>query len=474
MALVVALPLLAACSVAPERLTAGELAANARGNLARLAHEQIPVSGPITLAEAMMRALRYNLDYRVETARKALQRAKLDLSHYSLLPDVVVNSGYTSRNNYLASKSLDLATNTVDANYSTSQEQAQFSGDLTFSWDILDFGLSYMRAKQAANEYLIAQELERTAAHRLLRDVRSTFWRAATYERLLSRLNQLDARAERALVNSRKLSESRQVSRLDALSAERELVKIRKSIAEFQDGFVTAKADLAKLMNLRPGTPFRLAADFGDALPQPPSRSLDEMMYFALLHRPELRENAYRQRINYGEAKMRLLELLPSVRTYASFSWNSNSYLLNNDWITAGSTVGWNLMKLFQYPAERYVVESEAELLEMRALALSMTITTQVFVSRVKLDHARAKVKAAKDYLSVQNRLARQMRLEWEAKRAGKQKVLLEEMNAIFAQASYESAYANYQQALSELSASLGEDPQLDHERVGPIAIARK
>lgn len=466
--------LLSACAVGPERLSEAELSAAAQANLARLAQGQEPVSGSISLAEAMTRALKYNLDYRVDSARKALQQAKMDLSHYSLLPDIVANSGYSTRDSYLASKSLDLATNTVDANYSTSQEQEQFTGDLTFSWDILDFGLSYMQAKKSANEYLIAEELERTAAHRLLRDVRSTYWRAATYERLLGRLKELDARASRALANSRKLSESRKVSRLEALTAERELVKIRKSIAEFQDGFVTAKADLAKLMNLRPGTPFSLAAGFGEALPPEPDRSLDEMMYFALIHRPELRENTYRQRINFGEAKMRLLELLPSVRTYASYSWNSNTYLLNNDWISAGSTVGWNLMKVFQYPAERYVVQSEAELLDLRAMALSMTITTQVFISRVKLDHARAKLKSAKDYLSVQNRLARQVRLEWRAQRASKHEVLLEEMNAIFAQANYDSAYANYHQSYAELSASMGEDVQLDPGMLAPIALARK
>ena len=56
----------------------------------------------------MARALKYNLELRVRQDQTNLANAKLKMQHYSLLPEVVANSGYASRNSYQASTSLDL------------------------------------------------------------------------------------------------------------------------------------------------------------------------------------------------------------------------------------------------------------------------------------------------------------------------------------------------------------------------------
>ena len=61
-----------------------------------------------------------------------------------------------------------------------SQDKTLRSGDLALSWNILDFGLSYVRARQAADQVLIAREIQRRTTHGLLEDVRSEFWRAAS------------------------------------------------------------------------------------------------------------------------------------------------------------------------------------------------------------------------------------------------------------------------------------------------------
>ena len=42
----------------------------------------------------MARALKYNVDYKVEIMEKALRIKNLNLAHYKLLPELVVNSGY--------------------------------------------------------------------------------------------------------------------------------------------------------------------------------------------------------------------------------------------------------------------------------------------------------------------------------------------------------------------------------------------
>ena len=49
----------------------------------------------------------------------------------------------------------------------TSSEKNVFSADLSLSWNVLDFGLSYIRAKQAADDVLIAEEERRRVANRV-------------------------------------------------------------------------------------------------------------------------------------------------------------------------------------------------------------------------------------------------------------------------------------------------------------------
>lgn len=200
------------CSIKPKPFTASELAHRGQFNVNQLAYAQDPIAKPIDLYEAMARALRYNLTYRVEMAQTSLRAAELNLAHYSLLPNAVASSGYLNRNNFQAASSLNLLTNTQNFGASTSQDKSSLVADMSISWNILDFGLSYVRAQQAADRVLIGQEMKRKVKHRLLEDVRTAYWRAFSYERLMNGLQRLEKRTEAALSNSRALTASKQTS----------------------------------------------------------------------------------------------------------------------------------------------------------------------------------------------------------------------------------------------------------------------
>ena len=47
----------------------------------------------------------------------------------------------------------------IDPTYTVSQETPSNSYDIGFTWNALDFGLSYVRAGQQADKYLISKEL---------------------------------------------------------------------------------------------------------------------------------------------------------------------------------------------------------------------------------------------------------------------------------------------------------------------------
>ena len=176
------------------------------------------------------------------------------------MPNVVANSGYAGRDNYNASSSLNLVNNTQNFGASTSQEKEIKSADIGFSWNVLDFGLSYVRARQSADKVLVQEETRRKVIHRVVEDVRSAYWRAISAERLMERLSSLEGETRSALAETRKLYTERQTSPITALTYERELVEIKQKIGEIQRDLNTAKSQLAALMNLRPGTKFTLVA----------------------------------------------------------------------------------------------------------------------------------------------------------------------------------------------------------------------
>lgn len=447
----------AACSIAPKSLEPGEIAAKADNQQERIVANQEPVGGPISLYEAMARALKYNLDHRVEAMEASVRMKELDLAHFALLPNAVASSGYAARNNFNAASSQNVITGQQSLASSTSQERQIVTADVTFSWNVLDFGLSYIRARQAADKYLIAEEMRRKVVHRLLEDVRTAYWRAISGERLIARLNLLERRVRAAQSKSRSISDDRQTSPITAVTYERELVEIKRTIQELQRELAVAKTQLASLMNLKPGTKFTMIAGRragGLQIRMP----VQTMITTALENRAELRDVWYRQRINEKEYDAALLEILPGLIPYAGTNYDSNDFLFNHNWLTWGAKVSWNLIKVFQYPTKREMIDAQGRLLDQRGLAVTMAVITQVHVSRVRFHHFSQELATADEYLSVQKRLIGLMRQEERAGRISEQTLIREELNTLVAEAKRDIAYSSLQNAFANVYASLGLD----------------
>jgi len=468
---------LASCSVTTKPFTEIELALNADDKVQRVDADQEPVSKSISLYEAMARALKYNLDFQVQVFAKALENQKLIQARADMLPDLVANAHYSDRSNDPFSFSVSRL-GVPSVNPSTSREKQNLAKDLTFSWHILDFGLSYVRAKQASDKVLIAEEQKRKVVNRIIEDVRTAYWRAVSSERLLQGFERLEGRVARALSNLRALKRSGYTSPIAALTYQRELVDIKRQIQRLERELKTAKIQLAALMNVRPNKKYSLVI---------PKRNLSslalqiptgEMVRLALQNRPELRELAYSGRINEREAEVALLEMLPGIQLYAGANYDSNKFLLNNDWISWGSRASWNLMKLFTYPVRKRVVDTEAQLIDKRALAMTMAIMTQVEVARARYYYLRKSARTAGEYYRIQRQILRQIRASAQAHASSEQSRIREEMNTLIASAQYDIAFADLQNAFATIYASIGVDPHGDQldllESVENIAGALK
>jgi outer membrane protein TolC len=451
--------LLQGCAVNPVSLTDQELSDAATDKLARIDADQEPVAAPIGLYEAMARALKYNLDHKVELMQMSLARAKLTNASYEGLPSIVANAGFAGRNKDAASYSENLLTGLRSSSPSFSSERSNLASDLTFTWNVLDFGLSYIRAKQTADKALIAEEQKRKVVNRIVEDVRTSYWRAISAEHLLNGFQSLEARVIKAQKNSKALRASGQTSPLAALTFERELIDIKKQIQRLERELTTAKIQLAALMNIRPGTEFQLIVPERNMLDLALKIDGVAMVEMALKNRPELRENIYSARINAKEADAALLKLLPGAQVYGSLNIDTSDFLYNSNWAAWGAKASWNVIQLLKYPALKSEIEAQSGLIDQQSLALTMAIITQVHVARARYAYLHKSAATSAEFYNVQRSILKQVKAQASAQTSSEQVLLREEMNTLVAAVEFDIAYADLQNAFATVYTSVGLDP---------------
>jgi len=439
---------LVSCVAIPERLESAAVASFADDKLARVTANQAPILRPITLYDAMARAIKYNLDFRVELYNELLESKQLKNANLDMLPTLIANSNYSGRDNYAGGTTALLRS-----------DRERFDSNIALSWNILDFGLSYVRAKQAADKVLIAEERRRKIINRVIENVRTAYWRAVSADRLIVGLQRLVVRVRRAIKDSEALQRDGVSSPLTALTYQRELVEIQQRIQSLQSDLVVAKTQLSALMNIAPGQKYKLATkNLRIGLTQL-RLNADEMVYTAMENRPEIRDVQYNKRINQKEAKVALLELLPSANIFAGGNIDSDSFLLNANWVSWGAKATWNLMKVFKYPARKRLVEAKDQLLDTRALAITMAIMTQVHVSRARFINSRKLYFTAAKHLKIQSGILRQIRESAAADQASEQTLIREEMNTLVSRVKRDVAYADLQNSYANIYSAMGLDP---------------
>jgi outer membrane protein TolC len=452
---------LGACTIAPEPFTLEENAARAAADLDMLEAYNPPPTRPISLEEAQARALTYNLDNRLQMFNAALQDRQLDLSKYDLLPNLTANAGYVARTPELVSSSASYQTGVIlPSNLQTvSVDRERYFGDLTLSWNIIDFGVSYLQAKQQADRVEIAREQRRRVVNNIFQQVRSAYWTAVAAERVRPRLKPILREARRALVTSRSLETDRAQQPVEALRYQRALMELIQDLESVDDKLAISKIQLAQLMGLNPGSSYTLVVP-SNGLSLPSIRfSIDQMEQMALVNRPELREEGYNSRITFHEGRRALLRLMPGVNLLASLNYDSNSYLLFNDWKEGGVRIAASLVRLLSMPAVVNLNEVQKDIAETRRLATTVAVLAQVQIAAQQYVIARKNYERASAIANVNRRIAEVSADNRDAKTSSALDLIFEKANAIVAELRRNRAYADLQNASASIYATVGLDP---------------
>jgi outer membrane protein TolC len=448
---------LAGCAVTPEPLTTQQVRERYAADQFLLYAEQEPITGPIDLNTAIARALKYNLDYRLKLMERALAEGLWDVSRYDMLPRLVASAGYTTRSNEAGGTSVSIINGAETLSPSTSVERSRMLANAEFSWNLLDFGVSYYRARQLADETLISEERRRRVIQNIVQDVRAAYWRAAGAQRLARESDALLDRVRDALEKSRLAESQGLMPPTQALAYQRALLDATTLLNIRRQELAFSKRELGALMNVTPGTDFELADEAELALPQPP-RNIGELEEIALESRPELREEDYRKRISVAETRRALLSLLPGLSLDAAYRYDGNKYLYNQSWAEGGVRIFANLFRLTAYPATDRANDARLAADDARRTALSMAVITQVRVAVQRYELSLVDLELADEAAKVDDRLAQYAKAAMTTRVDSELEVIRTESRAMIARYQRYASYANAQVAYARIMNSLGLD----------------
>ena len=449
----------------PEPIKSDVISKSAEGDLAKIKkikeqNDILKKDLEVDLYTAIALAIENNKDLKVKILESSLSYKKIEDVEFDMLPSMTANAGYTSSDKYKATTSATVPDSdkagSLGSSYSTSRDRDVTEQNVGFSWNILDFGLSYIRAGQSSDRYLISKELERKATSNIKRDVVRAYWNALSADKLIKRYDPLLIKVNKALNDSQKIEELLLQKPMDALLYQKELLDIQRALQSQKQSFINAKIELKSLMGLLPNEKITLVET--DLPLNELNMKLDDMEAYALVYRSELMENRYEERISIAETKAGMRSLLPGLNFNAAWTSSSNDYLMNKSNFEYGSSIGANLLNVFRAPKLEKINKKNTEIIKEQRLALSMAVLSQVHISNIEYQMALEEYETAERYFEVSKKITEQVRNAQKIARFGELELIREEASLLVAELRKDIAFSKVQFSIAQVFTSVGID----------------
>ncbi|MGB1109311.1 MAG: TolC family protein [Gammaproteobacteria bacterium] len=340
---------------------------------------------PLTLEDVIDLALINNLDLRVRELERLIADDKAIEAHRKMLPDLQAEYEYHYRNDFEVSDSYNIDNKTITQSNTASDWPDGTRGKLELTWDILDFGVSYYRAHQAAMTAEVFKTRRDRQGQLLALEITEAYWKAALAEDALDYVKRVFDQVQaqhRAIEDAMKANQLRPDS---AKRVQKQLVDLELSLHNLQSEIASARFQLTRLMGLNQGSRFALARDpvrpLLASFPRPSQFDLPSLERYALFHRPELYEHDFNQEIAQDEVHATLLSMFPSLKFSFAHNFDNDRLLHHNYWGSAAASLSWNLLSI---PAKYAKFEGDkrgVDLAKLERMKITQAVVTQVHLA---------------------------------------------------------------------------------------------
>lgn len=447
---------LAGCADLAPLLTSAQVSAFATDVTGALAEATPPLEGALDVEAAVRRAIMYNQEIQAARREAAINDAQLRIERGELLPDVLANLDYYGRNERQSSRS------NASPDYSSSSDLVTLSRRIELSFNLIDFGLTLLRMRQAADRANIKREDVARVAFRIAEETRAAYWRAVALQMLVPEITRLSGEVDGALNLSRRAVRDPAIDPVEAINYQRELLNTRRELNDVYSGLAGADHQLRNLAAIPSGSAMVLSARREErflnlALPAP-----QEDVGRALRQRPEIRQHMYEMRLNSQDADAAILKILPGATVTQALESDSTSYLLHGDWVSWSTRLAASLLEIVRLPGRLDEVEARQEFERQSAIASVAAIAMQVHVARARLVIEAGKYRDAEEFSQNQQKLLRQVLNAVAAGRLPEQMIVRERLAALLARTRAVIAYGELHAAFAAYQSALGEIAQTE------------
>ncbi len=373
--------LLSSCATPPEKISKKDRQKHAATTLDTLQTSAKEVKS-IDLRQAISLAIENNLEYKVNKLQAALAYKQYDLAKLDMAPKIDTSFAYNKRNK-------DYIKNLANAPAGPAQSlipHTQEIGTMLFNWNVLDFGLSYVRAKQAGDRYMVAQEERKKIAMQLINNVVKNYTLAYYGQVMNKQMAEVEKEVDKFLKVADVALDQGIDDRNKLLDYKKSLLEAYRESRNYITYFNESRDKLMSLISYN-------SEDTSDA-PQiellPPeayltklpviNSKLADLDMVALFNRPELTQAIYKTNEVSRQKWVELLQRLPSFGFNFGYNYDSDKNLKYQNWFSENMTIAWNLLQLASIQPSLDTAETQLEAQELTYLASSAVILGEIRV----------------------------------------------------------------------------------------------
>jgi len=428
---------------------------NAKADREELYKNAVVPQGPLVLQDFLALGLMQNFDIKMKQQDYLVQKELATGEQLKMLPSLQADADWKHYSHYQASGSMNIETGQQNYADSISAPRNTELQTVTMAWNILDFGITYLRSRQEmAREAIALQEYKRLKQNTML-DITDAYWKSIIALKAKDGAGYLIQVIDNRQKSLDKQMASKAVSEVEGLENHRALIEMEIKLQAYDRQLQIAKATLARLAGLPPTTEFDLenVELVAMQVEMPPIQDLESIAFH---NRPELFVNDQQVEIALDEVRVSLLSMLPSANLSATYNHENNDFLMHKTWYTAGINAAWDLFSLPQKFHQKMSAEERVKSAQNARLAMCIALLSQVHLSYLEYQDAGRQYELAVALSSVKTRLL-------EAGKKGKQQgennsadILRLETEAFLAQVYRDKAYADLRVALERIANTLG------------------
>lgn len=350
------------------------------------------------------------------------------------------------------------------AGYNNAPINTHMSPDLKVAWNILDISTVYYQNMDPTYKRGIATEQSRKVIHNILQEARSLYWQSLAAQKLIPVIDDMTEymtlEVDEMNVRAKEFAEQGQAPTTEDLQKKREYMEAIKKASDLRHQMSTAETRLAALMGFHPSTEFKLVgSEYGNFELPPMKNELAQLEWLALTNRPEMRAEDLVTDVE--DLKI----VVKGFKEPGADQYNNDPNYYNRLWSQKAQQVSMSIIEDVRNP-------KVTEFNDLRRERMTTLILSQVYVAWARYTSAVEDYQINMEIASTSENIAEDITIKDGAQNS---KSILESARAVDDEVQAFLAYAEVQDALGNLYATVGLDAipyYMLNDKPSKIAVA--